>query len=279
VLGKTLSTNAKDFYKGRSMFFPTRLFSTVSMSLMFAASYGAVAQAHFQKLIPSTNVVDQDTGRHVTFDLTFTHPMTNGPAMNMAKPLQFGMQFDGKKTDQLGALSPKTVDERAAFDAEVALKAPGGYAFYVEPVPYFEPAEGKYIIQYTKTIIDAYDSGENWDQMVGFPVEIEPLTRPYGIWTGNVFSGLVRHNGTPVPFAEIEVEYANDGSITLPNATFATQVIKADANGIFHYAMPKDGWWVFAALIEDGTMAAPNSDKQVPIERGGVFWVKTDPMN
>ncbi|MEQ8285171.1 DUF4198 domain-containing protein [Thalassospira sp.] len=257
----------------------TGLVSKVSLSLVIAASFTATAQAHFQKLIPSTNVVDQNTGRQITFDVTFTHPMTNGPAMDMAEPLQFGMQYDGVKTDLLGALTPKTVDDHAAFDADVTVKAPGGYAFYIEPAPYFEPAEGKYIIQYTKTIIDAYDSGEDWDQMVGFPVEIEPLTRPYGIWTGNVFSGMVRHNGTAVPFAEIEVEYANDGSITLPNATFATQVIKADANGIFHYAMPKDGWWVFAALIEDGTMAAPNTNKQVPVERGGVLWVKTDPMN
>lgn len=254
------------------------LLSKLSLSLIITAAATSTAYAHFQKMIPSTNVVDQESGRTVTFDLTFTHPMTNGPAMEMAKPLQFGMQFNGEKTDLLGSLTAKTVDDQSAFDAAVQIKAPGGYAFYVEPVPYFEPAEGKFIIQYTKTIIDAYDAGEDWDQMVGFPVEIEPLTRPYGIWTGNIFSGMVRHNGEPVPFAEVEVEYANDGSITLPNATFATQVIKADANGIFHYAMPKDGWWVFAALIEDGTMAAPQTGEEVPVERGGVLWVKTDPM-
>ncbi|MBC08002.1 DUF4198 domain-containing protein [Thalassospira sp.] len=255
------------------------LFSKLSLSLIIATTSTSVAHAHFQKMIPSTNVVDQETGRTVTFDLTFTHPMTNGPAMTMEKPLQFGMQFNGTKTDLLDRLTAKEVDGMSAFDAEVQLKAPGGYAFFVEPVPYYEPAEGKFIIQYTKTIIDAYDAGEDWDQMVGFPVEIEPLTRPYGIWAGNVFSGMVRHNGEPVPFAEVEVEYANDGSIDLPNATFATQVTKADANGIFHYAMPKDGWWVFAALIEDGTMAAPDTNNQVPVERGGVLWVKTDLMD
>lgn len=258
---------------------PIGLFPKLSLALALSTVAISSAQAHFQKMIPSTNVVDQDSGRQVTFDLTFTHPMTNGPAMEMAKPVQFGVQHNGKKTDLLGALTAKTVDGKGAFDATASIKAPGGYAFYVEPKPYFEPAEGKYIIQYTKTVIDAFDSGENWDQMVGFPVEIEPLTRPYGIWTGNVFSGMVRHNGAPVPFAEVEIEYASDGSVTLPNATFATQVIKADANGIFHYAMPKDGWWVFAALIEDGTLPVPSGDEQVPVERGGVLWVKTDAMN
>ncbi|WP_417845433.1 DUF4198 domain-containing protein [Thalassospira povalilytica] len=257
----------------------TRLLSKASLSLLLTSIVASSASAHFQKMVPSTNVVDQDTGRTVKLDLTFTHPMTNGPAMEMAPPVQFGMQYNDQKIDLRQSLEAKTVDGKSAFNAEVTLKAPGGYAFYLEPVPYFEPAEGKFIIQYTKTIIDAYDSGEDWDQMVGFTVEIEPLTRPYGIWTGNIFSGMVRHNGDPVPFAEVEVEYANDGSITLPNATFATQVIKADANGIFHYAMPKEGWWVFAALIEDGTMTAPDSGTQVPVERGGVLWVKTDQMN
>ncbi|MDP2697996.1 DUF4198 domain-containing protein [Thalassospira sp.] len=242
------------------------------------ASLIAPAHAHFQKMVPSTNVVDPSTGRDVTFDLTFTHPMTNGPAMKMSEPIQFGMQHDGVKTDLKSSLTPKQVDGKTAFDATVSLKKPGGYAFFVEPVPYFEPSEGKFIIQYTKTIIDAFADGSDWDQMVGFPVEIEPLTRPYGIWTGNIFSGVVRHNGDPVPFAEIEVEYANDGSITLPNDSFSTQVIKADGNGVFSYAMPRGGWWAFAALIEDGTMPSPENGEAVPVERGGVIWVKTTDM-
>lgn len=256
-----------------------RLVTASVLSLALLGTAHSAAQAHFQKMIPSTNVVTQETGRDVTFDLTFTHPMTNGPAMEMAMPLQFGVQTGGQKSDLRSSLKPKKVDGKSAFDAEVSLPRPGGYAFYVEPVPYFEPSEGKYIIQYTKTIIDAFGSGEEWDQMVGFPVEIEPLTRPYGIWAGNVFSGIVRHNGEQVPFAEVEVEYANDGNITLPNDSFSTQVIKADSNGVFTYAMPRNGWWAFAALIEDGTMAAPGSDDQVPVERGGVIWVKTDAMD
>ncbi|WP_417814435.1 DUF4198 domain-containing protein [Thalassospira alkalitolerans] len=256
-----------------------RMIKSVCLSFVISAALATTAQAHFQKMIPSTNVVSQENGRDVDIDLTFTHPMTNGPAMEMAMPLQFGVQTHGKKTDLRDKLVTKEVDGKSAFDATVTLDRPGGYAFYVEPVPYFEPSEGKYIIQYTKTIIDAFGAGEEWDQMVGFPVEIEPLTRPYGIWTGNVFRAIVRHNGKPVPFAEVEVEYANDGSVTLPNDSFSTQVIKADANGVFAYAMPRDGWWVFAALIEDGTMAAPGSTDQVPVERGGVIWIKTEPMN
>ncbi|WP_254424164.1 DUF4198 domain-containing protein [Thalassospira marina] len=244
--------------------------------LAFSPLFAATAQAHFQELIPSTNVVDQTTGKDVHFDMVFTHPTDMGPTMEMAKPVQFGMQVDGKKTDFTDHLVRHDIDGKQAYQADVTLPRPAGYAFYLEPQPYYEPAEGKYIVQYTKTVIDAFGDGSNWDQMVGFPVEIEPLSRPYGLWAGNSFSGVVKHNGKPVPFAEIEVEFKNDGSVTLPNGSFSTQVIKADANGTFSYTTPWAGWWVFAALIEDGTLPTPDGKENVPVERGGVLWIKTE---
>nr|WP_255324369.1 DUF4198 domain-containing protein [Budvicia aquatica] len=80
--------------------------------------------------------------------------------------------------------------------------------------------------------------------------EIQPLTRPTGLWTGNLFSGVVTKAGKPVPFAEIEVEYVNDSGIKAPNDAYITQVLKADVNGTFNYVMPASGWWGFAALVE-----------------------------
>ena len=74
------------------------------------------------------------------------------------------------------------------------------------------------------------------------------------------FRGVVKSEGKPVPFAEIEVEYMNhkpnmkrnnfDKAATLkaPHDAFVTLTIKADANGTFAFAMPRAGWWGFAAL-------------------------------
>ena len=53
-----------------------------------------------------------------------------------------------------------------------------------------------------------------------------------------------------------------------------TQVIKADANGVFTYSMPKAGWWGFAALNEDEKKIKHNG-KMYPVEIGAVIWVKT----
>ncbi|HBI23765.1 MAG TPA: DUF4198 domain-containing protein, partial [Nitrospiraceae bacterium] len=102
-----------------------------------------------------------------------------------------------------------------------------------------------------------------------------PLTRPYGLWAGNVFQGIVKVNGKAVPFAEVEVEYFNDeAKIKQPADPMITQVVKADGNGVFTYAMPKAGWWGFAALnTDENTMK--HDGKEYPVEIGAVLWVKT----
>ena len=82
-----------------------------------------------------------------------------------------------------------------------------------------------------------------------------------------------------MPFAEIEVEFINTDGVEAPNDAFITQVIKADANGTFSYAMPRAGWWGFAALVEGDTqMVSPEGD-EVPVEEGALIWVKTIDMN
>jgi cobalt/nickel transport protein len=230
------------------------------------------AWAHFQEIIPSADVLPE--GGEVTVDLIFTHPVDGGPVMEMKRPVTVGVLAGGEVTDLTDRLVETAVDGKSAWTVRHDLTEPGAAIFYVEPQPYWEPAEGKYIVHYAKVLVDSYASGEGWDDLVGLPVEIRPLTRPTGIWTGNVFSGVVLRKGEPVPFAEVEVEFINDGSVKPPNDAFVTQVVRADANGTFTYAMPRAGWWGFAALLEgDAPMASPEG-KAVPVEEGALVWVK-----
>lgn len=239
-------------------------------------AFASPAKAHFQEIIPSADVLPE--GGKVTLDLVFTHPFEGGPVMEMKKPAKMGVLSGGKAVDLLPALTEKPVDGESTWTVDYELAEPGAAIFFVEPQPYWEPAEGKYIVHYSKVVVDSYASGEGWDELVGLPVEIQPLTQPTGIWSGNVFSGVVLKDGEPAPFAEIEVEFINDGSVAAPNDAFITQMIKADANGTFTYAMPRAGWWGFAALLEgDETMTSPEG-KDVPVELGALIWVKTTSM-
>ena len=239
----------------------------------------STASAHFQVLVPSTDIVTAEGDKTINLDIIFTHPMEDGPVMEMAMPVQFGVMVQGKKQDLKNSLKAKKVDGKTTYSSSYKITRPGDYIFYIEPAPYWEPAEETMIVHYTKVVVDAMDAEEGWDEMVGFPVEIQPLVRPYGLWTGNSFRGVVTKGGKPVPFAEVEVEYRNQGrQVKAPSDPFVTQVIKADANGVFSYTMPRAGWWSFAALIPgDEKMKSPDG-KMVDVEQGALIWVKTVDM-
>ncbi len=235
-----------------------------------------LASAHFGVIIPSDDIVSQGESRKITLDVKFIHPM-EGNYMNMEKPRQFGVLLRGKKTDLLPTLQEKKVNGFTTWEARYTVKRPGDHVFYVEPAPYWEPAEQSFIVHYTKVIVNAMGMEEGWDRPVGLKTEIVPLTRPYGLWTGNVFQGVVMVNGKPAPFTEVEVEYLNTDGVKIPSDPYVTQVVKADANGVFTYAMPRAGWWGFAALNEDDKKIEKDG-KAYPVEIGAVLWVRTRDM-
>ena len=249
--------------------------SPFRISSLFLLGVAFAAQAHFQELIPSADILTPETGKTVTLSLVFTHPMADGPVMAMGEPVQFGVWVNGEKQDLKPLLKAQPRDGKTAYEASYTVKGPGDYIFYLEPAAYWESAEGKYITHYTKVVVDAFGAEEGWDALVGFPVEIEPLVRPYGLWTGNAFRGVVKQDGKPVPFAEVEVEYRNQGkAVAVPADPFITQVIKADASGVFTYVMPKAGWWSFAALIEGAPRKGPDG-QEAGHELGALMWVRT----
>ena len=235
------------------------------------------ARAHFQMLIPSTDVVGTKDAKSVAIDLLFTHPM-EGHLMNMAKPIAFGVAIKGGvTTDLLTSLKEETIEGNSTWETSHQIRQPGDHVFYVEPQPYWEPEEDKFIIHYTKVVVNALGMEEGWDKELGLKTEILPLVRPYGLWTGNLFRGIVKLDGKPIPYAEIEVEYYNEPgerSVEAPTDAHITQVIKADANGVFSYAMPRAGWWGFAALSDADYTIKGTDGKEHGVELGALIWIR-----
>jgi cobalt/nickel transport protein len=234
-------------------------------------------EAHFQGLIPSDDMVSKSDTRTISLDLVFLHPF-EGHYMNMARPTSFGVMVRGRKTNLLETLKEKKIGEFLAWHANYRIKTPGDHVFYVEPKPYWEPAEDCFIVHYTKVVVNSLGVEEGWDGEIGLKTEIVPLTRPYGLWAGNVFQGMVKVNGKPAPGTEVEVEYYNeDGKVKAPAGPMVTQVIKADPNGVFTYAMPRAGWWAFAALNTDENKMKHNAEEK-SVEIGAVFWIRVHDM-
>lgn len=227
------------------------------------------ALAHFLEIIPSSDIV---AGGEVTVELTFTHPMDRGPAMEMAEPETVGVMREGTVIDLHDRLKAREVDGVRAWRVAHTPEVPGGYIYFAVPQPYWEAGEGKSIIHYGKVVVD-FASGEGWDALVGLPVEIQPLSRPYGLWTGNLFRGVALKDGKPLAGAVVEVEWRNDGTVKPPSDAFITQVTKTDAAGVFAYAIPRAGWWGFNVLTEAEAPIPSPEGKPAPAELGGTIWV------
>ncbi len=256
------------------------LLCTVALFL-FAPS----ANAHFGVIIPSEEIVTPDSPKTIELSIKFLHPM-ECQYLEMGKPKRFGVAQRGKIEDLLPTLSPAKGNcpgREGSFQywtAKFPIKRPGDHVFFIEPTPYWEPSEDKFIVHYTKTCVNALGLEQGWEKPIGLETEIVPLTRPYGLWTGNIFTGRVLLKGKPVPNAVIEVEYMNDAPearIIPPADPFVTQTLHSDANGVFSYAMPKAGWWGFAAL-HDASWTLKKDGKPKKVEIGAVYWVKTRDM-
>ncbi|MFO8083562.1 MAG: DUF4198 domain-containing protein [Desulfobacterales bacterium] len=229
--------------------------------------------AHFGMVIPSDSMVMQDDKREVRLTLSFSHPFEM-VGMELVKPNGFDVFFNGEKTSLLESLKKAKVMDHTAWETDYPVRRPGVYVFSMEPVPYWEPAEDCFIVHHTKTVVTAFGDDEGWDAEIGLKTEIVPLSKPFGLYAGNVFQGIVKVDGKPVPFAEVEIEYYNqDKKVEAPTEYMITQAIKADQNGVFTYAVPAGGWWGFSALnTADYTLKHEGQDKDV--ELGAVIWVR-----
>jgi len=241
---------------------------SLSVLVAFILLSASSAYAHFGMVIPSDDIVSQGENTRVSISLIFAHPFEMS-GMPLEKPTEFGVFKNHARHDLLDSIKPATILDNKAWQTDYQVKAPGVYSFYMVPQPFWEPAEDCYIVHYTKVVISAYGLEDGWDDEIGLKTEIVPLTRPFGLYAGNVFQGVVKVDGKPVASTEVEIElYNRNKQYSAPNDSLITQVVKADADGIFTFAAPKPGWWGFAALN-----TSKDKIKGKDVEIGAVLWV------
>ena len=256
------------------------------------------AAAHFQLLYTPEAALNESAA--LPLALVFSHPFDNGYTMDMGEPEAFyviaqrGADFEPTTTDLTEYLEPVVWSGAESSGAAYIARPPrrvtrslGDYTYVLNPAPYYEAQEDKYIQQITKTVVNVGGIPGSWDQPLGLPAEIVPLDKPYANWVGGVFRGIVLAEGEPVPFAEIEVEYLNhepqieqlrfdpQGKVTPPQESFITMSIRADANGVVMIGLPKAGWWGICALDLDGD-ALEYDGRELSLD--AVLWIKATEM-
>ena len=251
-----------------------------------------VCEAHVQILAPVNDGSIDDHGATVQLDIRFVgHAVDNGPLLDMQPPVQFGVMLNGRRLSLLEQLESKSAAGAGYFEASHAMEEAGAHVYFLEPAPYVDDEEGAVIVHYTKVVLDSTAAGlrtesamgwenwEGWDQMIGFPVEIEPYIQPTSLWTNSAFRGRVLKDGEPAAYVRIEVEYLDrEGTIELPSNAFKTQILKSDADGEFAFTPVKAGWWAMTALIETGEDIQAHDGNEYEAEIGGVLWIHATDM-
>ncbi len=234
------------------------------MFLLFATLY---ANAHFLTFMSNTDNVSNPKQTKVDLDISFIHPFEQ-TGMIMEKP----EVFVNSKNNKLNLTQTTKLDHKA-WNSSYDIKNPGVYKFFVQPQPYFEPAEEKFISHVPKLIVSSFGLEDGWDEPLGLKYEIIPMTKPFALYSGNLFQGKVLHDGKPAANTEVEIELYNEFGLKAPSDAHITQVVKTDENGVFSFVMNHKGWWGFAALIEEGELKHSDG-KMYPIENGALIWVK-----
>jgi len=224
------------------------------------------ANAHFLTFLPNTDNVTDKKESKIDFDISFIHPFEQ-TGMTMEKP-----QLFLENTKNSLPLKQTEKFDHKSWSSSYTIKMPGVYKFFVQPQPYFEPAEGKFISHVPKVIISSFGLEDGWDEPLGLKYEIIPMTKPFGLYSGNLFQGKVLHDGKAAANVEVEVELYNEFGLKAPSDAHITQVVKTDDNGVFSFNMNHKGWWGFAALIEEGELK--HEGKDYPIENGALMWIK-----
>ena len=67
--------------------------SLIHLSMLTILLVPLTSMAHFQLLLPPSDIIESITDV-IELDIRFTHPMRNGPVMEMGKPLQVGVMVD-----------------------------------------------------------------------------------------------------------------------------------------------------------------------------------------
>lgn len=263
-----------------------RFFVLAGLALLTMA---ATASAHFQMIYTPESALEK--AEAIDLKLVFTHPFEAGHTMDMGTPEQFFVVRKAKKQDLLDTLKPiqwtSLTNSGAAYETSCKLRGMGDNVFCLVPAPYYEAEEEVYIQQISKMVVNTAGFPTDWDAEIGLAAEIVPLDKPYALWTGNVFRGIVKSDGKPVPYAEIEVEYLNHeplmeynafaktAAVTAPQNAFVTMTIKANVNGEFAFGIPKAGWWGFCAL----GVGPDTEHKGKELSQDAVIWVQARDMN
>lgn len=248
-----------------------------------AATDGATAaETSVPEAEPSVPSIAQEVDVLMTRMDPFRHL-----AEEMSMPQLFAvLRFDEHTLPKDGVMQPERVDllgdveeaqylDKKAWGANVALDKPGLYQFIIETRPWWNEAAQRYDQHYVKSFLPVYGVEVGWEYPAGLPVEIVPLSRPFGLSNPCLFSGRVLAQGKPRAGTLVRAQRINLENCPVPSRWHEDVTVRTNERGEFALVLNRPGWWCCTAIM-DGTPLKGHDGDPRPLQIGSSVWVYVD---
>ncbi|RME71286.1 MAG: DUF4198 domain-containing protein [Planctomycetota bacterium] len=249
-----------------------RLATALVVVLFVAVS---AARAHFTIVLPDASSVRK--GDTVRLDMQFGHPFEHELA-DMPPPARLALRSPtGTIRELTNAVSlyrtlPLGSGKARTYRARWQPDVRGDWLVDLRTAPMRHGAGLQR--DHVKLVVHV-QAERGWDAVLGQPLEIVPLTRPYGLFPGVTLRGQVFANGSPLAqgFAYVSVERYNPRAPkTLPPEERITRTERTGPGGTFAVTLPEAGWWVIAA-------ERPRRTESAKVHERGLLWVYVPPVS
>jgi hypothetical protein len=214
--------------------------------------------------------------------ITMMHPF-NQTCLAMDMPELFAvLRYDnatpavngilrGERRDLLGDVEEILYLDQKAWGANVALQKPGLYQFIIDARPWWDAPRGRFIQHFVKTMLPVHGVERGWDTPVGQRLEIQPLTRPFGLTAPVLFSGRALLNGRPLQDAAVRLVRINTDKSIAPTPWHEELAGITDMSGQFSFIANQPGWWCCTVQTAADPLVGPDGSPR-RLELSALFW-------
>jgi cobalt/nickel transport protein len=148
----------------------------------------------------------------------------------------------------------------------------GDHILTAEARPEVEERDRQIVKDHAKVVLHVL-SQNGWDRAVGQPLEVVPLTRPYGLRAGSAFHARVLLRGKPLEGAQVEIEKMNPAppGKDLPEDEFITRTARTAPDGTLITSLDAKGWWAILVKTKDGKETVNGTEYSVELR--STLWV------
>ncbi|GIW73378.1 MAG: ATP-dependent DNA ligase [Planctomycetota bacterium] len=252
-------------------------FATLGLALVLGTLAAPLARAHFTILIPDRPAVAK--GEPVTLSVLYGHPFERELGVLKRPAALWVRSPQGLLTDLTGRLVPLagTVREdgvASGWQVRFTPEERGDWVVFMRAEPVSNGKEE--LTDFVKVVIHV-GTEQGWDATLGQPLELVPLTRPYGLRAGLSVRAQLLRDHHPLPGTPVFVERYNDAPPppgTLPPGEHITRIEKTDPNGVLAATLDAPGWWMLAA--EAPAVSVPLGERRLQWVHRAVLWVYVD---